>query len=103
MEKYQEENRYPCKKESPTHRIFHRLFLLFILQFTTVVLFEGLYLFQLLPHILFPFPVNNPEEVVPIALSSIWIGPSSGMKKRGFQVPFEERAISYAVPLNLGV
>jgi hypothetical protein len=70
---------------------------------TVAIPFVGLFQSPSLFHILFPFPVNSPEEVVPIALSSIQIGPSSGMKKRGFRVPFEGKAISYAVPLYPGV
>ena len=70
MEKYQEENSYPCNKKSQTPRIFHRIVLLFkdALVFTSVVLFEDLCLFPLLFHILFPIPGNNPEEAAPIAL-----------------------------------
>jgi len=100
MEKYQEENSYPCNKKSPTHRIFHRLFLLYkrIILSTIVVPFGGLFQSPSLFRILFPFLINNPGEAALIALLSIWNGPSSGMKKRGFQALSEAKAISYAVP-----
>jgi hypothetical protein len=71
--------------------------------FTNALLFVGLCLFPSLFHILLPYRVNSPEEAVPTALSSIWNGPSSGMKKTGFQIPSEAKAISYGVPLDLGV
>ena len=44
------------------------------------------------------FP-DNLLEACPVALLSIRNGPSSGMKKRGFQIPPEAKAIFYAVPL----